>query len=324
MCGKSEENLTSTTLHVKERSRRLDIWLARQLPHLTRSRITQLIRQGHVLLNSSKTKSAQSISPGDTVTVRIPKPEPPACPAPQAIPLDILYEDEHLVAINKPSGLVVHPGAGNYQGTIVSALLHHYKNQLSSIGGMLRPGIVHRLDKYTSGVLLVARNDTAHHVLCRLFSSRSVEKHYIALCGKAPKFDCGKWDFPITRHPTERKKMTISQQGRTAITLFRTLEKKEDVALLHLQILTGRTHQIRVHATHAGCPILGDPLYGRQGSKAPRTMLHAACIRLPHPVHKTTLEIYAQIPDDFLQLMQLYKFTISAKKIFSLLHKLNE
>jgi len=310
-----EKKSPPITLRITEKTKRLDVWLAAQLPNLTRSRISELIRQGHIRLNQKTTKPAQPLSAGDTVSVYIPEPQPLQKPAPENIPLDILYEDEHITAINKPPGLIVHPGAGNHHGTLVSALLHHYQNQLSTIGGVLRPGIVHRLDKDTSGILLIARNDAAHQVLARLFHTRRVEKHYIALCARAPQPACGKWNGPIGRHPVERKKMTITTKGRPATTLYRTLETNRDAALLHMQILTGRTHQIRVHATHAGCPLLGDPLYGRQHSLASRTMLHAACIRLPHPINQKPLELHAPIPGDFLQQMRQLNLTIPQEKI---------
>jgi len=318
-----EKKSPPITLRITEKTKRLDVWLAAQLPNLTRSRVAELIRQGHILLNQKTTKPAQPLSVGDTVSVYIPEPQPLQTPTPENIPLDILYEDEHITAINKPPGLIVHPGAGNHHGTLVSALLHHYRNNLSTIGGVLRPGIVHRLDKDTSGVLLIARTDTAHQALSRCFSTRRVQKHYLAICASAPRSPSGKWDGPIARHPIDRKKMTIGPTGRPATTLYRILEKTDQATLLHLQILTGRTHQIRVHATHAGCPLLGDPIYGRHHSRAPRTMLHAARIVLAHPIRAKHLDFTAPIPDDFLRQMQQLNFTISPKQIFAQLSRLD-
>lgn len=285
---------------VEKPAHRLDVWLAQSAQELSRTRIKTLIEWGCVRVNGTVSKPSQKLRQGDIVHVIIPLPTEPSLPVPEDIPLEILYEDEHMIAINKEPGLVVHPGAGHASGTLVSALMHRYANKLSSIGGELRPGIVHRLDKETSGVILVARTDSAHLALSRAFASRQVEKHYLAVVSGIPMNSQGQWKWPIGRHPHNRKKMAVIQGGgRNAETLYKLLNKGADWSLLQCQILTGRTHQIRVHCSHAGHAILGDSLYGRYGGRAQRCLLHAMVIRLAHPVSGKKLEIRADPPVDF-------------------------
>ncbi len=284
---------------VEKKAPRLDAWLARNVPELSRTQIKKLIESGHITVNGTHARPSRILIAGDRVCLCEPPAEKAPFPEPENISLEILYEDEHLVAINKPPGLVVHPGAGHTRGTLVSALLYHYEGRLSSIGGQLRPGIVHRLDKDTSGVLIIARTNLSHLALSRSFATRKVEKHYLAVVAGVPSVRQGVWDGAITRHPVNRKKMTVSKQGRPATTLYRVLDSGRDWSLLHCQILTGRTHQIRVHTSHAGHPILGDEIYGRQASRAARCLLHAAVIRFRHPLTDQCLEIAASIPQDF-------------------------
>jgi 23S rRNA pseudouridine1911/1915/1917 synthase len=277
---------------------RLDQFLRDAMPEISRSRIQDWIRQGRVLVNGGEARASYAVRSGDTIDVE-PVPPPPATPSPEAIPLTILYEDADVVAIDKPAGMVVHTGAGIAEGTLVNALLARYP-ALSSVGGPARPGIVHRLDRYTSGVLLVARNDAAHHALARQFSSRQVEKVYIALVHGAVKAESGRIDKPIARDPIRRTRMTTRlKHGRTAWTEYRVLRRFPRFTLVEARIGTGRTHQIRVHFSSIGHAVVGDTLYGAP-AKAPglpslgRYFLHAQRVRFRQP--STGEEIVVESP----------------------------
>jgi 23S rRNA pseudouridine1911/1915/1917 synthase len=276
---------------------RLDHFLAARLPEFSRSRLASWIEQHRVLVNNAPAKPSAKLRPGDTVTVQ-PAELKPLRAFPEAIPLDILYEDNDVVAINKPAGLVVHLGAGCHSGTLVNALLHHFA-QLSSVAGDLRPGIVHRLDKGTSGILLVARTDSAHRHLAHQFASREVRKTYLALVQGAVRLESGSIDTTIARDPLRRTRMTARlASGRAAHTAYRVLERLPHHTLLEVQIGTGRTHQIRVHLSHIGHPIAGDTLYG--GARAPedRPWLHAWRIRFTSPSTGRLISIEAPIPPE--------------------------
>jgi 23S rRNA pseudouridine1911/1915/1917 synthase len=283
--------------------KRLDRFLRDKMPELSRSRIQDWIRQGRVLVNSDEPRASYAVRSGDIIEVE-PVPPSPATPAPEAIPLTILYEDEDVVAIDKPAGMVVHAGAGVSEGTLVNALLAQYA-ELSSVGGSARPGIVHRLDRYTSGVLLVARNDAAHLALSKQFSSRQVEKVYIALVHGAVKAERGRAETgsinkPIARDPIRRTRMTTRlEHGRAAWTEYRVLRRFPRFTLVEARIGTGRTHQIRVHFSSIGHAVVGDTVYGAP-TKPPglpplgRYFLHAHRIRFRHP--STGEEIVVESP----------------------------
>jgi 23S rRNA pseudouridine1911/1915/1917 synthase len=237
---------------------------------------------------------------------------PPAQPmelAPEDRPLDILFEDTDIIALNKPPGVVVHPGAGHAGGTLVAALLHHCRGKLSGIGGVERPGIVHRLDKDTSGILLVAKNDQAHVELARQFHDRLTRKTYLAWVVGGPRLPAGSWHGPIGRHPIHRQKMAVIEQegkGRQAHTDYRLVRRVGGAALLELDLHTGRTHQIRVHCNAAGCPVAGDGVYGRQPewvrkAGAHRQLLHAWKLHFQHPGTEKSIELAAPVPEDFLR-----------------------
>ncbi|HVN77154.1 MAG TPA: RluA family pseudouridine synthase [Thermoanaerobaculaceae bacterium] len=304
-------------LHVPEESAglRLDRFLAGAGRGWSRSQVARWIEDGHVTRNGRPTKPAQLLAPGDAIAVSAPPPAPSEV-APQAIPLDVLYEDAHLIAINKPPGLVIHPAAGNPDGTLVNALLAHCRD-LSGIGGVERPGIVHRLDKDTSGVLVAAKTDLAHRALSLSFRWRTTDKRYLAVVYGAPKTPEGVVDAPIARHPSERKRMAVVPGGRQARTLWWVRERFDGAALLECRLVTGRTHQVRVHLAHVGHALVGDPTYaGRQwrtiGDAAvaaacryfPRQALHAWRLTITHPASGEPMTFEAPLPADIAGLLE--------------------
>ena len=280
---------------------RLDRFLADALAHLSRSRVQTLIREGHVQLNQRPAKPAESLRAADVVSWEEPAAKPTALVA-EALELPILYEDDDLLVLDKPAGLVTHPAPGHDAGTLVNALLGHCAT-LSGIGGEQRPGIVHRLDKDTSGCLVVAKNDLAHRGLSAQFAGRTVQKIYLALVRGVPRPPSGTVEQPIGRHPVHRKRMAVvpPPRGRLARTDYRVrrLLPAAEASLVECRLHTGRTHQIRVHLKHLGYPILGDTLYGGPGA-CPRQMLHAWTLSFNHPRTGANLEFRAPLPPDFL------------------------
>ncbi len=274
---------------------RLDVTLSRD-GELSRSRAAALIREGCVTVDGRpETKPSFRTEPGAAVLLDLPEAKPAKAEA-QNIPLTILYQDEHLAVVVKPCGMVVHPAAGNDDGTLVNALLFHL-DSLSGIGGEMRPGIVHRLDKDTSGLLLVAKNDAAHAALSRQLSGREMEKHYRAVVYGKMKEPSGVIEKPIGRSKTDRKKMAVDENGRWAKTEWRVLKEYADRTLLDVHIITGRTHQIRVHMASEGHPVLGDALYGHKRMPyAPRLMLHAYSLAFTHPVSGERMVFTAECP----------------------------
>lgn len=283
--------------------RRLDVLLSEQ-SGLTRSRVASLIEEGRVTVDGIVvTKAGHKAKAGQSIILTIPAPKP-AVPEAQDIPLTILYEDADLAVVVKPCGMVVHPAAGNEDGTLVNALLHHL-DRLGGIGGELRPGIVHRLDKDTSGLLLVAKNDASQLALSEQLSARSMEKHYRALVEGNVKEDSGRIEAAIARSKKDRKKMAVDDEGREAITEWTVLQRGRGVTLLDVHILTGRTHQIRVHTKHIGHPVCGDPIYGStKGAKVPRLMLHAYSLTFTHPASGQRMTFTAELPEEFLRGMK--------------------
>lgn len=280
-----EKYLFRITPHQK--GKRLDLFVADldEFLSLTRSRIQKLIRAGNILVNDQEKKSGYQLQCDDTVIITIPPPKAVSL-LPESISLDILYEDDDLIAVSKPPGLVVHPANGHDSGTLVNALLYHCCN-LSGISGELRPGIVHRLDKDTSGVMVAAKNDLSHHRLAEQFQSRSVEKIYHAILAGVPRVTSGKIESAIGRHPVKRKKMAVLENGgKHAVTLWEVKEVFGSYSFVKLRLETGRTHQIRVHMASMGCPVAGDQLYGKKNSgllKIDRQCLHSSTLSLDHP-----------------------------------------
>jgi 23S rRNA pseudouridine1911/1915/1917 synthase len=290
----------------KEAARmRLDLFLAGALTKFSRSRLQQLIRDGFVRLNGRAVRVRQTIQAGDRVELKEPPLEKTGNLA-EDIPLDILFEDEDLLVINKPPGLVVHPGAGHREHTLVNALLHHCQG-LSRIGGEERPGIVHRLDKDTSGCLVVATNDEAHRSLSAQFAGRIVEKVYLAIVSGRLKKREGAIEAAIARHPVHRQRMTaVTLRGRTARTEYSVEREGNRASLVECRIHSGRTHQIRVHFHHLGHPVMGDKVYGAKGVKEfPRQMLHAWKLAFKHPRTGEWECFEAPLPDDFKAALRL-------------------
>ena len=275
---------------------RLDHFLASNVPCLSRSRLQDLIKQGHVKLNGLSVKPGARLRAGDSIVLREPPPIQATTEA-EDIALRVLFEDEDMIVIDKPPGLVVHPAAGHQTGTLVNALLHHCRN-LSGIGGERRPGIVHRLDKETSGCLVAVKSDSAHHVLARQFAGREVTKIYLALAAGRFARRAGVIEAPIGRHPVHRKKMAVVARGRSARTDYRVLADIAGGAFVECTLHTGRTHQIRVHLKHLGHPVLGDEVYGRRGAY-PRQMLHAWKLGFRHPRTGEPLIFESPLPADF-------------------------
>ncbi len=284
---------------------RLDKVLLARHPDFSRSRIEGLVKAGFVTVNGVPAeKAGQKVAASDTIDVTIPPPVP-AVPEPEDIPLDVVYEDDDIVVVNKPAGLVVHPAPGHGAGTLVNALLHHCPN-LSGIGGVARPGIVHRLDQDTSGLIVVAKSQPAMDGLVKAFAShRNVEKTYLAVCHGRPRLDAGRIENLIGRHPVDRKRMAIVERnGKVAITNWRVRAAGVRTSLLECRIETGRTHQIRVHLASLGCPIIGDRVYGkgaldRRLDPVPaRQMLHAWRLALWHPVRNERMSFEAPVPPD--------------------------
>lgn len=293
---------------------RIDSFLAKRLD-LTRTRVQELIKIEQVKVNNKKVKSSYKIEENDEIEVIIPEIEEVEI-MPENIKIDIVFEDKDIAIINKQAGLVVHPAQGNYSGTLVNAILYHIKD-LSGINGEIRPGIVHRLDKDTSGLIIIAKNDKAHLELTNMFQNKEIKKTYLAIVkGKLNKKK-GRIVTQIGRDRNDRKKMVVLDsltQGKNAITNFRVINQNERFSLVKVDIETGRTHQIRVHMKYMGYPILGDAVYGRPDSEK-RQMLHAYKLEFLHPITKEKMEIIAELPDDFKKALIKNKLNFNTEKI---------
>jgi len=309
--GRSRFTVTSP-----ESGERLDVFLARHLSELSRSRIRKLIDGGHVLLDDLPPKAGVLLRPGNTIIIDVPAPEPSGT-IPEQIPLTILYEDAHLIVIDKPPHMVVHPAHGHSSGTLVNALLHHCRD-LSGIGGVTRPGIVHRLDKGTSGVMVAAKNDLSHHALARQFKDHTISRVYLAAVKGELGSDTGLIEKPLARHTKDRKRIGVREDGRRALTEYRVIARRSGISLVKLSPGTGRTHQLRVHLSSIGHPILGDTTYGgstrslhrgagRGGSLAralTRPALHALELHFDHPSSGERMAFESPPPEDLASLFQ--------------------
>lgn len=280
---------------------RLDVFLVGVLPQHSRARLQAIIKEGMVSVNGKAGKASNAVSPGDIIEGAVPE-DKPAEALPEDLPLQVLYEDEHLAVLDKASGMVVHPAEGNHNGTLVNALLHRF-GPLSSIGGVQRPGIVHRLDKETSGCIVVARNDETHRSLTEQFSGRTTEKIYLAVVQGKPQPEEGRVETNLGRNPHDRQKMAVVEApaGKHAVTDYRLLYSIGSSSLVQCHLHTGRTHQIRVHMKHLGHPLLGDATYGRPSRQqdVPRVMLHARKLAFSHPVTGERMTFLAPVPAEF-------------------------
>lgn len=292
------------TLEINEPVERLDAYLAEYFADLSRSRLQKLIKEGLVQVNDKQVKPSCPLEAGDLVTVMVPMAAPVAVVA-EDIPLDVIYEDEDVIVVNKPRGMVVHPAVGNYSGTLVNALLHHCRD-LSGINGELRPGIVHRIDKETSGLIIAAKNDRAHRGLVEQWQTREVKRHYKALLHGSMGEPGGVVDAPIGRHPKDRKRMAVVPvTGKHAVTNYKVLERFARYTLIEAKLDTGRTHQIRVHTQYLGHPVVGDIIYGPKGKSAVKIgmLLHSATMEFRQPVTGEVIRLEAPVPEDFAKML---------------------
>ncbi len=290
----------------QEANQRLDAFLAQVAPELSRSGAQKLIEQGNVLLNGKKCKKNDRLAPGDQVSVTIPEPVQTDI-LPREIPLEIVYEDEDVLVINKPKGLVVHPAPGHQDDTLVNGLMYAMGDNLSGINGELRPGIVHRIDKDTSGLLAVAKNDYAHTMLASQLKDHSMARTYEAIVCGSFREDSGTVDAPIGRHPTDRKKMCVTQRmGRNAVTHWEVVQRYRGYTHVRCRLETGRTHQIRVHMAYIGHPILGDMVYGHKKKELGQESqcLHAGALCFRHPRDGRPVMVYAPLPEYFTQVIE--------------------
>lgn len=285
---------------------RIDKFISENADSLTRSAVQKLIEENNITVNGNFPNKNLKLKCGDTIIVNIPEPEP--CEAmPENIPLDIVFEDDDLLVVNKPRDMVVHPATGNYSGTLVNALLYHCGDSLSGINGVLRPGIVHRIDKDTSGLLIVAKNDFSHNLLAEQIKEHSFTRKYQAVVMGNIKDDSGTIDAPIGRHPTDRKKMAVTpKNSRNAVTHYKVISRYNGYTHVELTLETGRTHQIRVHMAYIGHPVAGDPVYGGKKyiTKLNGQCLHAYYISFVHPRTNQTLSFSAPLPDYFKEFLK--------------------
>lgn len=291
--------------HAEESGLRLDVFLAGQMPELTRSAIQKLLENGHVTKNGSPVKKNQKTTAGDAYEVEVPEVKPVDL-QPEDIALDVAYEDDDIIIVNKPKDLVVHPAAGHWDGTLVNALMHHCGDSLSGINGELRPGIVHRIDKDTSGLILVAKNDFAHQKLAAQLADHTMHRTYECIvCGNIRQ-DEGTIDAPIGRHPQDRKKMAVTANGKNAVTHYTVLHRYHNYTHVQCRLETGRTHQIRVHLSWQNHPILGDLVYGHKKPEMGQSTqcLHARQLTFIHPRTEQEMTITCDLPDYFREVLE--------------------
>ena len=289
----------------ESKNQRLDAFLASSLDGLTRSQATRLIESGEVAVNERAVSKSYKLAGGEDIAVTLPEPEPVEA-VPQDIPLDVVYEDADVIVVNKPSGMVVHPAPGHPDGTLVNALLYHCAGTLSGIGGALRPGIVHRIDRDTSGLIIAAKNDAAHQYLSAQLADHTLARTYECIVVGALREDRGTVDAPIARHPTDRKRMAVVAGGREAVTHWEVIARYPGYTHVRCRLETGRTHQIRVHMAYIGHPILGDTVYGAKKEVPGLTgqCLHAVGLRFLHPRTHEVVELSCPLPEEFTRMLQ--------------------
>ena len=289
----------------ESKNQRLDAFLASSLDGLTRSQATRLIESGEVAVNGRAVSKSYKLAGGEDIAVTLPEPEPVEA-VPQDIPLDVVYEDADVIVVNKPSGMVVHPAPGHPDGTLVNALLYHCAGTLSGVGGALRPGIVHRIDRDTSGLIIAAKNDAAHQCLSAQLADHTLARTYECIVVGKLREDRGTVDAPIARHPTDRKRMAVVAGGREAVTHWEVITRYPGYTHVRCRLETGRTHQIRVHMAYIGHPILGDTVYGAKKEVPGLTgqCLHAVGLRFLHPRTHEVVELSCPLPEEFTRMLQ--------------------
>ena len=289
----------------ESKNQRLDAFLASSLDGLTRSQATRLIESGEVAVDGRAVSKSYKLAGGEDIAVTLPEPEPVEA-VPQDIPLDVVYEDADVIVVNKPSGMVVHPAPGHPDGTLVNALLYHCAGTLSGIGGALRPGIVHRIDRDTSGLIIAAKNDAAHQYLSAQLADHTLARTYECIVVGKLREDRGTVDAPIARHPTDRKRMAVVAGGREAVTHWEVIARYPGYTHVRCRLETGRTHQIRVHMAYIGHPILGDTVYGAKKEVPGLTgqCLHAVGLRFLHPRTHEVMELSCPLPEEFTRMLQ--------------------
>ncbi len=289
----------------ESKNQRLDAFLASSLDGLTRSQATRLIESGEVAVNERAVSKSYKLAGGEDIAVTLPEPEPVEA-VPQDIPLDVVYEDADVIVVNKPSGMVVHPAPGHPDGTLVNALLYHCAGTLSGVGGALRPGIVHRIDRDTSGLIIAAKNDAAHQYLSAQLADHTLARTYECIVVGKLREDRGTVDAPIARHPTDRKRMAVVAGGREAVTHWEVIARYPGYTHVRCRLETGRTHQIRVHMAYIGHPILGDTVYGAKKEVPGLTgqCLHAVGLRFLHPRTHEVVELFCPLPEEFTRMLQ--------------------
>ncbi len=294
----------SFIIEPEDAGERIDTYLGRVIDNVSRSYIQKLIKEGHVQIDGKPLKK-KNIRLEEEMEVSIEVPEPEKLKVePENIPVEIVYEDESLMIVNKPQGMVVHPAPGNYSGTLVNALMYHAEN-LSSINGVIRPGIVHRIDKDTSGILMIAKDNQAHNSLAHQLKEKTTKRVYVAIVHGRLKQDEGTVDAPIARHPKDRLKMAVVQGGREAVTHYKVIKAYKNYSIVELRLETGRTHQIRVHMAHIGHPLLGDPVYGKKQEKIKHDgqLLHAKMLGFIHPRTEEYMEFDSELPAYFVDII---------------------
>ena len=289
----------------ESKNQRLDAFLASSLDGLTRSQATRLIESGEVAVNGRAVSKSYKLAGDEDIAVTLPEPEPVEA-VPQDIPLDVVYEDADVIVVNKPSGMVVHPAPGHPDGTLVNALLYHCAGTLSGVGGALRPGIVHRIDRDTSGLIIAAKNDAAHQYLSAQLADHTLARTYECIVVGKLREDRGTVDAPIARHPTDRKRMAVVAGGREAVTHWEVIARYPGYTHVRCRLETGRTHQIRVHMAYIGHPILGDTVYGAKKEVPGLTgqCLHAVGLRSLHPRTHEVVELFCPLPEEFTRMLQ--------------------
>ncbi|MEE0450798.1 RluA family pseudouridine synthase [Peptacetobacter sp.] len=299
------EEIREFLVEEDEEGDRLDVYLADQFVDMSRSYIQKIIKDKKVTVNGKIEKAKYLVKEEDKIVIEIPKPKVLEV-VPQDIPIEIVYEDDDIIIVNKPQGMVVHPAPGNYEGTLVNAILYHCKGNLSSINGVIRPGIVHRIDKDTSGILMIAKNNNAHNCLAEQLKDHSITREYEFICQGVFKEDNVTVDRPIGRNPKDRLKMAIVPNGKRAVTHFEVIERFNGYTHVRARLETGRTHQIRVHAMYINHPLVGDPVYGPKNSKIKLNgqALHAKKLGFIHPTTKEYIEFDSELPDYFQKLLE--------------------